>query len=451
MKFCGNCGAKVHPGNCWNCNSELLVNAKFCIECGSPAKKPAPPAVVATPVEAAAPSTSSEAAAPQDAVDDSVPVVTELPAGSPVAATAALAGGADSSPSKRPFSVRQSPKCAVCAKSVYETEKAMDSSGTVFHKDCFRCKTCKVYLNGRQRMMEPDVGSLKIANGQYLVAREGSRLGDAGDFFCDKHTIKAGADVVKAQVIDEKARDDAELERVASLRRDANEEARISMQVRVGDMLPQCSRCGRPIDRGQRAITSGIEKMHESCPTQEESDRAIRPARWFVRRAPERVAGTLTCDKETKHPHTFLYELEKTTFVEALKKQSHESVKLVYTPDLTAHSGAQRKLVAPSSDATRQFDFHFKDYLNFGFEDHKNEGKVQEPHLDKSAQTLLVRKFHLTNGVLQTMEVVFKYDEETQLCTAERVELGFEMWPPEVAAEMKADLDPLANLKAQRE
>ena len=197
-------------------------------------------------------------------------------------------------------------------------------------------------------------------------------------------------------------------------------------------------------------MTSGIEKMHESCPTPEESARAIRNTRWFVRKAPERVAGTLICDKNTKHPHTFLFEIDKNIMMESLKKNGDEKMHVIYLPDDQARTAASRKLVVPSSDAARRFDFHFKDYFEFSFNDPKKDNKTQEPVLLKDKHQLILRKFYLANGVLQTMEAVFKYDEATQMCSAEKVTIDMEMWPPEVAAEMNAQLDPLAQLKAQR-
>ena len=490
MKFCGNCGTKVGPPHCWQCNVELLTTAKFCMECGAPVKKPQQqPAEVAQPAsvpEVAQPAPAPEVAEPaaslevvepaaspevvEPAVDEAQveasppPSTPEKPAEpaaedgemvTPTIISTATPGaspaGTPGSDGKKQFSVKESPKCQVCGKTVYKKEESLDSQGMVFHKDCHRCKTCKVYLTGRERIMEPESGaSVKVANGMYLVAREGSHLGNKGDFFCDKHSVKARGEVVKGQSIEEKYRDDEELKRVASMRKEQNEEARMSMQVRVGDMIPTCAKCGFPIDYGQKAITSGIEKIHEGCPSLEESNRAIRPARWFVRKAPERAAGTLTCDSKTKHPHTFLFELDKQTLMDCLKKNAYESAKLVYHPDETAHTSASKKLVVPSSDAVRAFDFNIKDYMTFTFADPRKPGKVQTPVLDKAAKRLVVTKFCYTNCVLQTMEAIFQYDEAKNLCHAEQINLSFEMWPAEAAAQMSAQLDPLADLKQQR-
>lgn len=428
QKFCGNCGTKVGPGCCWDCNAELVEKAKFCIECGSPAKKPE-----------SSPSTPRGSPSPDYYEEEPV---------TPTPLTVTPTASPHTSAKKGQFVVVEAPKCIVCAKSVYKLEEAQDSHGGIYHKECFRCKTCKVFLNGRERIMEPESHvSVKIANGMFLVAREGSHLGNKGDFFCDKHAVKARGEVVKAQDISEPYRDDSELKRVASMRKDQNDDARRSMQVRVGDLIPMCSKCDRPIDYGQKAIPLGIEKVHESCPSQEESDKAVRPARWFVRKAPERMAGTLTCDSATKHPHTFLYEMDKNSLMEALKKNSFETMKVMYVPDVKAHTATSKKLVVPSSEAHRAFDFIMKDYSEFSFKDVKNNNMTVTPVLDKTSNRLIITKFLFTNNVLQTLEATFSYNEATQECSAETVGLTFEMWPPEVAAQATAQNTPLAELK----
>jgi len=489
LKFCGSCGTKVQPPQCVSCSAVLMPGSKFCGECGTPVAKKeivapteekkesevkaeTPKKEITPPVEVAeSPKVETVKEAPkiespavtnvvvEEAARPITPVKPDVGEPERPQSTQSTQSPVDrvkaevevsSEEKKKKFSVKSSPKCAVCDKSVYETERAVDSSGIIFHKDCFRCKTCRVHLNGRQRIQEPEVGSMKITIGQYLVAKEGSLLGAKGEFFCDKHTIKARGSVVKAQVIDEKARDDNELKRVASMRKEQNAEAKESMQMRVGDMLPTCARCGRPIDKGQKAMTSGIQRMHESCPTKEESEKALRTTRFFVKKAPERLAGTLTCDKETRHPHTFLYEMDKDTLAESLKKPANDRLVIRYLPDAQARAASHRKLIAPSSDATRQFDMNFKDFFEFTFKDAKNNDAIVNPSLNVAKQDLLIKKFHFSNGVLQTLDAYFKYDEATRLCTAEKIEITMEMWPPEAAAEMSNQLDPLASLKAER-
>ena len=109
---------------------------------------------------------------------------------------------------KKPaFQAKESPKCFYCGKSVFKLDEVCDAKNNVFHKDCLKCKQCKASLIGRQRIPEEDRRG-PILTAQYLVAKEGTELGGkGGDLYCDKHAVKAGPDVVKAQVITEKSRD----------------------------------------------------------------------------------------------------------------------------------------------------------------------------------------------------------------------------------------------------
>jgi len=147
---------------------------------------PAPPA-------ASPPAASPPAAAPEPRSEDAAP---ESAPSSPRAVSDSVSveadGGGASSGSKKVFSVKAAPKCHTCARSVYKTEEAQDAQGTVFHKECLRCKQCKASLMGREPVLEEKrVGGGPIRTAQYLVAKDGSRLGDKGDLFCDKHAVKA--------------------------------------------------------------------------------------------------------------------------------------------------------------------------------------------------------------------------------------------------------------------
>ena len=345
----------------------------------------------------------------------------------------------------------EAPKCGSCGKSVYKMEEALDSVNTVFHKDCLRCAVCKTGLTGRQRIKEESrVGMGPITKGQYLVAKSGSELGKEGDFLCEKHCIKATGEVVKAQAIDAPARNDNELHRVASMRKEANEEARQSMQLRVGDSLPTCARCGLPIDKGQNAITSGIQKFHEACPSQEEAAKAIRNVRFFIKKIPDRLITTFTCDKATHNPHTFMWDLNKDSLHDALRKKATEDCAVRYGPD--AQARVKGKLVPPSSPDAREFDVVVKSGVNetmaFAFADPKNGDKPVAPKLDEASKELTITKFFLTNGVLQTLEVRLKYDEAAKHIEPISVDIKLEMClPPEAAAEVEKDMDPLRHLK----
>ena len=131
-------------------------------------------------------------AVPEPQSEDAAP---ESAPSSPRAVSDSMSAEADagaSPASKKVFAVKAAPKCHVCTRSVYKTEEAQDAQGTIFHKECLRCKQCKASLLGREPVHEEKrVGGGPIRTAQYLVAKDGSRLGDKGDLFCDKHAVKA--------------------------------------------------------------------------------------------------------------------------------------------------------------------------------------------------------------------------------------------------------------------
>jgi hypothetical protein len=350
---------------------------------------------------------------------------------------------------KAKFVAKENAKCAVCNKSVFKLEESLDSVNTVFHKDCLRCKTCKAPLVGRQKIKEENRTG-PLTKGQYLIAKEGSDLGAAGDLFCEKHSYKAVGEVVKAQAIDAPARNDAELGRVASMRKEDNERARDSMQLRVGDSTPVCARCGLPIDKGQGVIASGLQRFHEACPSAEEAAKAIRTTRFFLQRAPDRLITTFTCDKVTKTPHTFLWDLNKDSRNDSLRKKNTEALDIKYAPDAQARAGFQKKLVPPTDSSSREFELILKsgtnDILPFDFKNPKDKDKIVTPTLNDQTHELKIEKFHFANGVLQTLIAHFKYDEATKLLIGESLEIHYEQYG-EQASEISQQNDPLKQLK----
>jgi len=477
LKFCGDCGLKVPPPGpppCSNCQAVMAPNAKFCGECGTPNPayvKPAASAAASPPTEPASepaassspplspkpsaakrpssvapstppPPTTQSAQAQQDEAAPAHPREDEAKSlADQRTASMQSIGSAPRSDEKKKFAAKESPKCALCGKSVYKMDETTDSKGTIFHKDCLRCHQCKASLMGKEPIPEEKrAGPLKTA--QYLIAKEGSDVGNKGELFCEKHAVKA-KEVVSGKKADEIARDDSELSRMGALIKDKKEEARMSMEIRVGDSTPMCSRCGQPIDKGQAVLASGLQRFHEACPSKEEADKAVRSTRFFVKKAPDRLILLLTVDADTKL--SFLYDIDRPLLHEQLRKKGHEPAKLIFVPDANARAAAQRRI--PEAKGKRAFDVVLKDshLAELSFTDPKT-GKDVAPHVDAPNKELTVTKFHLTNGVLQTLGCKFKYDEGARVLAPEFVQLDVEMWPP---VEEKAD-DPLAQLKKDR-
>lgn len=335
-------------------------------------------------------------------------------------------------------------KCGGCNKAVYETERCVDSSGRVFHLTCLRCKTCKSALKGKQRVEEPEdpEANVKLTNGQYLVVLyANSRFGNAGDFLCDKHCTAAAHQAVKPQDLTEKFKDDDELNRISSLRKEQNDLSRVSLQRRAGDMLPICFRCGLPIDRGQAALTEGIRKMHaERCPTKEESAKVIRTVRHFAKSFPERLAATLVlADGQT---HTFLYVVDEASLDAAFVKKPNETALVRFVPDTSARLSVNRKFALGAD-----LDIKFRDLQEFTFENPNPQGCPASRGEWETSGVALITKFFQSNGVLQTLKARFGVVDAGGAVSSQSIEIVLEQWPKEAAIEIEQQLNPLAKLK----
>ena len=206
--------------------------------------------------------------------------------------------------------------------------------------------------------------------------------------FCDKHAVKARASMVSGKKADEIARDDNELKRLSAMVKEKKDETRASMELRVGDSTVMCSRCGYPIDRGQEVIASGLLRYHQACPTKEEAESQTRSVRHFVKKLPDRLVVQLTCDAQTHY--SFLYEIDRDSFNDQLRKKSNEPAKVLYLPDTHANASAVRKL--PDKP---DFDLVMKDpHFEYSFSDPKSKHKTA-PVLSDAKRELVLSKFHL--------------------------------------------------------
>jgi len=118
----------------------------------------------------------------------------------------------------------------------------------------------------------------------------------------------------------------------------------------------------------------------------------------------------LTCDAKTKKPHTFLFVLDKSSVKDATKASSSPSADcyVLYLPDPDARDQAPRNFQIPTE---RQFDLQLKAYpAAFGFEDEKT-GKELIPLL--SGDQLKITKMVETNGIYQTVDGYFRYNESS--------------------------------------
>ena len=499
-KFCGECGSKqpaeVKIEKCTGCQAELPPNAKFCGECG--AKTDAPSDVIdVSPSPVAAVKKQPEVKSSfQDVTRDAAALSTAsassgLATPKSMTAVADASGGTGSAPgtpssegesrksTKKVFSVRASPKCAHCDKVCYATEGCTNSKDDLFHKTCLKCTVCKVSLMGR----EPVVGAMgkPIAKRQYLKDDELKDAKGLPSLLCEKHAIKRRASAVAGKDKNEIARNDKELSRVSMDVSERVQSVKLSMEVTVGDTSPSCAKCGNPIESNQGVVVNGMERYHEKCPTAEEAETIVRTSRYFAKKLPERLVLTFIVDKSTKHPHTFLYEMDKASFEDAMRAKKHDTLTLRFTPDSNARASVKRKLQVPSA-GNREFDLSIRDVTGFTFKNEKKKGKDdrsvpkkpkkvdddEQPAEESKAENddenddeetkddanedefleLALRKWKFSNGVLQSLTARFEYSEEKQHVAPIDVVVQLETWPPPSQAEVEK-ADPLSALKKQ--
>lgn len=373
------------------------------------------------------------------------------------------------------------PLCFCCGKVVYKREEVFDGgSFLIFHKSCLSCRQCKTSLQGRQRVDEedPSLASRRaLTKGQYLVLREGSLLGKSGDFYCEKHSIKHN-DIVKGEDFSEylphrvdyglkprvdngEPQNDIIKQNIHTLLVDLKpipqkkiqkEIVKHNMQAALGDLNPICSRCRLPIEREQSMLMMGMQRYHGKCPSAEDSKLIIRTTKYFVKKASDRLIVLFSCDSTTKQPYTFLFDINKESLNEALKKLATEVCILKYEPDLNASMAKERKFFPPSQVEHCRFDVEFKtgtkEVYPFSFFNPKTPDFEARPVLTEN--DLTISKFITQNGVLTTMIMQLKYNETELLLAPVSIELIFELWPPELAQQMQHAHDPLKRLRDKK-
>ena len=106
------------------------------------------------------------------------------------------------------------------------------------------------------------------------------------------------------------------------------------------------------------------------------------------------------------------------------KKDMYENSELLFKPDDKARASISRKLVVPTN---RAFDVTVREYHTFSFNNPSNNNVTASPILTEESVT--IEKYFLTNGVLITLQAVFKYDESTFFVAPESLVVKFSMYP----------------------
>jgi hypothetical protein len=189
----------------------------------------------------------------------------------------------------------------------------------------------------------------------------------------------------------------------------------------IGDQIPACGRCGHPLDKHQKVTTSGMARYHEICPSKEEVASIIRHTRYFCRKLPERMVCAVEFDDVSSVINgiadpivfSFIYDIDYTSWDEALSKANHDAISVEYIADVEQHAGIARTFYAEAFPpiATRTVDTRPREFHEFTFVDPRTG--IENPALNsKMANGMLeVRKFCLTNGVLITLKSTYEVKE----------------------------------------
>lgn len=159
----------------------------------------------------------------------------------------------------------------------------------------------------------------------------------------------------------------------------------------------------------------------------------------------ERLVISLSWDKAQSRTHTFLFLLDKDSWKHAYTKTIGNTCFVTYFPDSTAVDQVVKNFQPPGAE--REFDMQLKGYPgNFSFENPRRPGEFTLPELNDESVLKMV-KFCAANGVNQTVEVFFKYDEKNleNPIINEKVIFSFEK-------DINNDEtgDPLEELRARR-
>ena len=213
----------------------------------------------------------------------------------------------------------------------------------------------------------------------------------------------------------------ASLRLLASQLRSKVSKAKETWEAKIGDALPNCNRCGRPIEPHHKLVSAGMQRFHEICPSKAESEKGLRNTRYMVQKSMDRIVLTFRCDGETRQPYSFIFDLDQETKQKSLRQRNNEDMTLLYIYDEKQHASKQRRFKPPNK---REFDIEVRYMPVLSFEDPKSTIK-HEPKLEGSDLTLT--KFFQTNGVVQTVVAHFVYDEENRYLSPVHLEVRFSM------------------------
>jgi hypothetical protein len=313
--------------------------------------------------------------------------------------------------------------CRICGEFVDKDSQTKDASGKSYHKDCFRCLKCKLSQTGK-RVLEGD--NLVVGKNDCLIIKDSA---SKAHVLCDQHAPRA-VPLVAGTAKETPAKNEDEIRTSTKSVKEKMTQAKESMEMRAGDSVPMCSRCGLPIEKDQDIQVAGMQRFHVTCPTKEQAALATKNTRMFLKKTPERLVALLTCDAEKKDKYSFMFQVDSDSLARGLRKNMYDDSELTFMPDVKARASVTRKLlVVPTS---REFDVHIREYHAFAFVDPTTQ-LTTTPVVQNDK--VIITKYFLTNGVLIVLEAVFKYDESTLFVAPEKLVVKFQMYPPRTANE----------------
>jgi hypothetical protein len=206
------------------------------------------------------------------------------------------------------------------------------------------------------------------------------------------------------------------------------EAARQSVRKSLGMSMgrkPVCTKCGGEIDLADKNfIVSGLERLHLTCPGEDEIKRTPR---YFALAAPERLPVLFCSDPEQKRAYSFLFKLDRKSKEEALEKHRLEPVRIRYVPDTEAYAAATREIKEVNADDFSIFD----QKRQFKETRHPVTGADGYTRYDRDLCMVVSQLFKEEGGVVHGMSTAFACDinekSGTATVTAAALEITFEL------------------------
>ena len=239
--------------------------------------------------------------------------------------------------------------------------------------------------------------------------------------------------------------------------------AKANLESKVGGAVLTCARCGHPIEKNQKVVSSGMMRYHDVCPSAEEVSRMVRNTKFFLKKLPERMVLTLSSATGVgAAPLSFMYDVDKAAMEAAGKAAATASIEVPFVADQGRRASMVRKLAGTEGASAKpeSFDVKVRDFPVLTFVDPRtgavavptvvdvvveeeparsgassgggdDSSKADAAAVSLQAKDLTITKFTHANGVLQTLRATFRVYVGSSTVVPRDLSVKLEMWLPD--------------------